>query len=77
MSDTDKIMGLSWDEIQALQQRLPRGRRTVNTQAPGDYGCDPLPDGTYRMVPSGDIVSAQERDTRLSDLRTSVDRRFA
>jgi hypothetical protein len=31
----------------------------------GDYGADPLEDGTFRMVPSGDIVDAAERDRRL------------
>lgn len=30
-----------------------------------DYGADPLGDGTYRMVPSGDIVSLEERNKRL------------
>jgi hypothetical protein len=30
-----------------------------------DYGCDPLGDGTFRMVPSGDIVSWDERCKRL------------
>lgn len=41
-------------------------RRTVNTAAPGDYGADPLGDGTYRMVPSGDIVDEEERNQRLA-----------
>lgn len=31
----------------------------------GDYGCDPVGDGTFKMVPSGDIVDATERDRRL------------
>ena len=31
----------------------------------GDYGCDPLGDGTFRMVPSGDIVDYEERCKRL------------
>lgn len=31
----------------------------------GDYGCDPLGNGMYRMVPSGDIVSEEERAKRL------------
>lgn len=31
-----------------------------------DYGCDPLGDGTFKMVPSGDIVSREEKDKRLS-----------
>ena len=30
-----------------------------------DYGCDPLGDGTFRMIPSGDIVSTEERNRRL------------
>ncbi len=31
----------------------------------GDYGCDPIGDGTYKMVPSGDIVDFDERNRRL------------
>jgi hypothetical protein len=30
-----------------------------------DYGADPIGDGTFRMVPSGDIVSYEERCKRL------------
>lgn len=30
-----------------------------------DYGCDPIGDGTFRMVPSGDIVDLIERNKRL------------
>lgn len=30
-----------------------------------DYGSDPLGDGMYRMVPSGDIVDKRERNKRL------------
>jgi hypothetical protein len=30
-----------------------------------DYGCDPLGDGTFRMVPSGDIVDFAEKNRRL------------
>ena len=32
---------------------------------PPDYGCDPIGDGTFRMVPSGDVVSAAEKEARL------------
>lgn len=35
-----------------------------------DYGADPVGDGTFKMVPSGDIVSREERDKRLSKKRT-------
>jgi hypothetical protein len=37
----------------------------VDVHAPGDYGCDPVGDGTFKMVPSGDIVDKEERDRRL------------
>lgn len=40
-------------------------RRTIDTAQPGDYGADPIGDGTFRMVPSGDIVDRAERDRRL------------
>jgi len=36
---------------------------------PPDYGCDPMGDGTFRMVPSGDIVSAAEKEARLKARR--------
>ena len=32
-----------------------------------DYGCDPIGDGTFRMVPSGDIVDLKEKRRRLPD----------
>ena len=31
-----------------------------------DYGCDPLGDGRFKMVPSGDIVDFEERNRRLA-----------
>jgi hypothetical protein len=31
-----------------------------------DYGANPLGDGTFRMVPSGDVVSFDERNRRLN-----------
>lgn len=34
-----------------------------------DYGCDPVGDGTFRMIPSGDIVDRAERDKRLKSKR--------
>ena len=33
----------------------------------GDYGFDPMGNGLFRMVPSGDIVDATERDRRIID----------
>ena len=40
-------------------------RRTVDVSTPGDYGADPIGNGMFRMVPSGDIVSFEERERRL------------
>jgi hypothetical protein len=39
--------------------------RKVDPSRPGDYGADPLGDGTFRMIPSGDIVDYAERSRRL------------
>lgn len=32
-----------------------------------DYGADPIGDGKFRMVPSGDIVDYDERCRRLKE----------
>jgi hypothetical protein len=39
----------------------------IDLHKTGDYGADPLGDGTFRMVPSGDVVSLEERNRRLSE----------
>lgn len=31
-----------------------------------DYGADPIGDGTFKMVPSGDVVDFAERCRRLA-----------
>lgn len=41
-------------------------RRAVDTGAPGDHGADPIGDGTFKMIPSGDIVDFAERNKRLA-----------
>ena len=46
------------------RQTLTPIRRAIPRRQ-GDYGCDPLGDGSYRMVPSGDIVDYAERCRRL------------
>lgn len=40
-------------------------RRMIDVATQGDYGCDVIGDGTFRMVPSGDIVDLAERCRRL------------
>jgi hypothetical protein len=41
-------------------------RGKIDTTTPGDYGCDPLGDDKFRMVPSGDIVDTVECRRRLA-----------
>jgi hypothetical protein len=41
-------------------------RSAVAIKTAGDYGADPLGDGTFRMVPSGDVVDYAERCRRLT-----------
>lgn len=40
-------------------------RRTVDVARPGDYGADPMGNGLFRMIPSGDVVDFAERARRL------------
>lgn len=40
-------------------------QQVLDTSKAGDYGADPIGDGTFRMVPSGDIVDYAERCRRL------------
>lgn len=63
---SELIMGLSWDAIQKLQQKDTSARETIDTSKQSDYGADPVGDGTFRMVPSGDIVDFAERNRRLA-----------
>jgi len=41
-------------------------RKAINVARAGDYGADPIGDGTFRMVPSGDVVDYAERQRRLA-----------
>jgi len=36
----------------------------IDTTQDRDYGADPIGNGMFRMIPSGDIVDATERDRR-------------
>ncbi len=39
--------------------------KPIDVNVPGDYGCDPLGGGKFKMVPSGDIVDLEEMRKRL------------
>jgi hypothetical protein len=60
------IFGKTWDEIQAMQQGTYRPQ-CIDTNKKGDYGADPIGNGLFKMVPSGDIVDFAERCERLKN----------
>lgn len=60
-----KICGHDWEDIQRAQQG-GRLHKRIKLGVEGDYGADPIGDGNFRMVPSGDIVDFAERCRRLS-----------
>lgn len=37
----------------------------IDVTKDGDYGADPIGDGKFKMVPSGDIVDREEKERRL------------
>ena len=39
--------------------------KPVNLNKAGDWGCDPIGNNLFKMVPSGDIVDLEERNIRL------------
>ena len=47
-------------EVSKMQQ-LGYKPQVVKIRPGKDYGCDPLGDGMFRMIPSGRIVSAQQK----------------
>jgi len=59
--ETPVVLGYELD-----RETLTPKKHYVDVSAPGDYGADPLPDGRFRMVPSGDVVDLEERNRRLS-----------
>lgn len=67
--DNRTILGYSFSDIQDMQMKRYK-RKHINLREGGDYGADPLGDGTFRMVPSGDIVDYQERNIRLNKLES-------
>ena len=54
--------------LMALSAGLPADTytRKVDLTRRGDYGADPIGDGTFRMVPSGEVVDYAERCRRLA-----------
>ncbi len=58
--DTPMVLGYELDRATLLPIR-----KAINLRKQGDTGADPIGDGTFRMYPSGDIVTFDERNRRL------------
>ena len=58
--DQPNVLGYDLD-----RQSLTPKQNFIDVNKPGDYGADPLGDGKFRMVPSGDVVDFDERNRRL------------
>lgn len=59
--ETPMVLGYELD-----RKTLTPIRRYIDLNRKGDHGADPIGDGTFRMVPSGDIVDYSERCKRLA-----------
>jgi inorganic pyrophosphatase len=65
-ADTNnKIFGYEWEKIKAVQQKQGSLVEHIDLNKKGDYGADPLGNGKFKMIPSGDIVDFEERNRRL------------
>lgn len=53
----DRIFGYAWEDIQAMQQGTHKPKVVIDDCR--DFGCDPIGDGTFRMVPSGRVVTKE------------------
>ena len=62
--DRPTVFGHELDRVS-----LTPKHESIDVRRPGDYGADPIGDGTFRMVPSGDIVDFAERNRRLQHLK--------
>ncbi len=58
--ETPQVLGHELD-----RETLTPIRRRIDTTKSGDHGADPLGDGMFRMLPSGDVVDNDERRRRL------------
>jgi hypothetical protein len=62
----NKILGYDWLHIERVQQGGGSSLGAIDVTSPGDYGSDPIGNGMFRMVPSGDVVDLDERNKRMA-----------
>jgi hypothetical protein len=66
--DFDISTSAGQKRLMAVSMGLPSETyigKLIDLSHKGDHGADPLGDGRFRMIPSGDIVSLEERNERL------------
>lgn len=70
MAKADYSSGDGQKRLMAESVGLPSDTysRKITIVAGRDYGADPIGDGRFRMVPSGDIVDFTERNARLNSV---------
>lgn len=61
-----KIFGYDWSHIERVQQGGGSSVGAIDVTSTGDYGSDPVGNGMFRMVPSGDVVDMDERNKRMA-----------
>ncbi len=67
--DQPNVLGYDLD-----RETLTPNRRPVDLRRSflgHDHGADPRDDGSFQMIPSGDIVDLAERNRRLSHLHAT------
>jgi len=67
--DFDHTTGDGQKRLMALSMGLDPETyigKKIDLNRAGDYGADPIGDGKFKMVPSGDVVNFQERNARLA-----------
>ena len=65
---TDKLRDMETPSVLGYElnrDNLTPIRKRIDVFKTGDWGADPLSNGMYLMVPSGDIVDLIERNKRL------------
>jgi hypothetical protein len=66
MANNERYMKVLGGYVLDMHNHGTLVRQPIKPRVAGqDYGADPLGNGTFRMVPSGDIVDSAERDRRL------------
>jgi len=63
--DFDHTTGEGQKRLMYLSRGIDYQTQTLPPFDGEDYGADPIGDGTFRMVPSGEVVNYEERCLRL------------